>query len=278
MKKANTDSGSDKPLPQMNLEELKAVLKKRGDNKPSYIFAAVERSTESLEYGYVFWLDLMGARNAMKISLPQAARSIMKIHAAALLAKERHPEMEINPVMDGVYGYVGDRKALETCLTEILASLANVFVHEKTASSRFMVRAGVAFGPLISGSALAEGAPILKQNVSYLGSTAIGMAISHAYEAESSAPPFGVYIHESARAFAPTDGKSGPYLVNLWRWFAYNDPLTWALRRTLLEHFGWLEKNPVSAQYDPEARRRHYALAEEYFKLHAVLPLPEDAE
>jgi hypothetical protein len=96
------------------------------------------------------------------------------------------------------------------------------------------------------------------------------MAISHAYEAESLAPPFGVYIHESARAFAPRTTDSYPYRVNLWRWFTDNDALTWAMRRTLLGHFDWIDKNRSAAQCDSEAFNRHKSLAVEYFRLYEL--------
>jgi hypothetical protein len=268
---------SKTPSPETNvdlstasLDDLKKLLKERGDVGPKYLFNAVKEIADVRDYRYVFWLDLMGARNAMKLSLSRAARSIMKIHAAALLTKARHDELEINPVMDGVYGFVEERESLETCLGEILTALANVFVQERVPCNRFMVRAGVAYGPLIPGRSLAEGAEILQKNKSYLGGTAIGMAISHAYEAEGCAPPFGIYIHESARAFAPRTPGSYPYLQNLWRWFDEDEALTWATRKTLLEHFDWLEKNPVSAQYDAEALRRHRNLAVEYFELYKL--------
>ncbi|MDI1336360.1 MAG: hypothetical protein PSU94_09285 [Lacunisphaera sp.] len=268
--KSTTKSSADVLTSEMDLPQLKRLLKARGDALPKYMFSTVEQNTDIRDYRYVFWLDLMGARNLMKLSLPRAARSVMKIHAAALFVKQRHPELEINPVMDGVYGYVSNRDLLETCLTEILAGLANVFVQERVPSSRFMVRAGVAFGPLIPGSSLAAGSTILQQNTRYLGGTAIGMGISHAYEAEGLAPPFGVYIHESARAFAPRRKDAYPYRVNLWRWFENEDALTWATRRTLVHHFDWLEKNSVSAQYDLDAMRRHKSLAIEYFRLHEL--------
>jgi class 3 adenylate cyclase len=255
---------------EMELDQLRRLLKERGDAVPKYLFDAVEEKNDLRDYRYVFWLDLMGARNLMKLSLPRAARSVMKIHAAALLAKEKHRGLSINPVMDGVYGFVRERAVLETCLTDILAALGNVFVQERVSSSRFMVRAGVAFGPIVPGTALAEGALILKRNRAYLGGTAIGMAISHAYEAESCAPPFGVYIHESARAFAPRTEGAYPYRVNLWRWFKDHDPLTWAMRRTLVHHFDWVGKNPAAAQYETEAYCRHRALAVEYFKLYEL--------
>jgi hypothetical protein len=259
-----------------SLAELKQFLKNRGDVGPKYLFNAVKEATDVRDYRYVFWLDLMGARNAMKLSLSRAARSVMKIHAAALLAKQKYQDLEINPVMDGVYGYVEKRELLEKCLREILTALGNVFVQEKVSSSRFMVRAGVAYGPLIPGKVLAIGAPILQQNQDFLGGTAIGMAISHAYEAESCAPPFGVYIHESARAFAPRTPNSYPYLTNLWSWFDDDDALTWGIRRTLVEHFDWLEKNPVASQYDVQALIKHRALADEYFTLHELPKIKSD--
>jgi hypothetical protein len=262
-------------LSAANLDQLRKVLKERGDVGPKYLFNAVKEVADVRDYRYVFWLDLMGARNAMKLSLPRAARSVMKIHSAALLARQLHPGLEINPVMDGVYGYVTTRKLLQSCLAEILKDLANVFVQEKTPSNRFMVRAGVSFGPLVPGVSLAEGAPILQTNREYLRGTAIGMAISHAYEAEGCAPPFGVYIHESARAFAPALPDAYAYSANLWPWFDEDDALWWATRRTLLKHFDWLSKNPVGAQYESEALKKHKALAAEYFRLYE---LEEDEE
>jgi len=269
-------ASSEVRVSEMNLQQLKRLLKKRGDVRPKYMFSTVEQATDIRNYRYVFWLDLMGARNLMRLSLPRAARSVMKIHAAALFAKQQHRELEINPVMDGVYGFVRDRDLLEACLAEILGGLANVFVQERVPSSRFMVRAGVAYGPLIPGNSLAMGAEILQENSRYLGGTAIGMGISHAYEAEGLAPPFGVYVHESARAFAPRTKGSYPYRVNMWRWFDDDDALTWATRRTLLAHLDWLEKNPVAAQYDLDALRRHKSLAIEYFSLHELIAQKND--
>lgn len=270
MKPKKQSTQTDANLPEATLSELKQILKDRGDVGPKYLFNAVKEAIDVKDYKYVFWLDLMGARNAMKLSLSRAARSVMKIHAAALLAKQKHPDLEINPVMDGVYGYVEKRDLLETGLTEIMTALGNVFVQEKFSNNRFMVRAGVAYGPIIPGKDLAAGAPILQQNQDFLGGTAIGMAISQAYEAEGYAPPFGVYIHESARAFAPRMPDSYPYLTNLWSWFDEDDALTWGIRRTLVEHFDWLAKNPVSAQYDAQALIKHRALADEYFKLYEL--------
>src|SRR6202035_1789437 len=113
---------------KLDLKALTRLLKQRGDAKPSFLFKSVEKASDVSDCRYVFWLDLMGANNLMRLSLPRAARSIMKIHGAALLAKQHLRRLEINPVMDGVYGYASERATLETALSEVLASLANVFV------------------------------------------------------------------------------------------------------------------------------------------------------
>ena len=260
----------DSYLSKLSLPELQRQLKDKGDIGPQYLFNAVKEGANIHDYRYVFWLDLMGAGSAMKLSLPRAARSIMKIHAAALLAKKRHDQFEVNPVMDGIYGFAKSRETLEAVLTDILTSLAHVFVHERLPQNRFMVRAGVSFGPLMTGRALAAGAPILKKNKAYLGGTAIGMAISQAYGAESDAPPMGVFIHESARAFAPQDSESHPFITNLWKWLAEDDPLWWAIRLTLVEHFSWLKRNPVGSLYKEDSLLRHKALAGEYFRLYEL--------
>src|SRR4051794_3673886 len=99
IKRATTPS-ADVPASELDLQQLKRLLKTRGDALPKYMFRTVEQTTDIRDYRYVFWLDLMGARNLMKLSLPRAARSVMKIHAAALFAKQKHPKLEINPVMD----------------------------------------------------------------------------------------------------------------------------------------------------------------------------------
>ena len=269
-KKTTKHENKDLPVSEMSLQQLRILLKSRGESGPKYLFSAVENKADLRDYRYVFWLDLMGARNLMKLSLPRAARAVMKIHAAALMTKQNHLKVEINPVMDGVYGVVSNRNLLEICLREMMTALALVFVNEQAPASRFMVHAGVAFGPIVPGRTLAEGAKILRESKEFLNGTAIGMAITHAYEAESCASPFGVYIHESARAFSPGDKGGYPYRTNLWQWFDDEEPLSWALRRTIQEHFIWLEKNPIAAQYEAGAMSRHKALATEYFELHAL--------
>ena len=73
----------------MDLAVLKDLFRSQGDNRPKYLFNSVDKEA-TRNYSYIFWFDLMGAKNLMKLSLPRAARTIMKIHTAAILSQSRN--------------------------------------------------------------------------------------------------------------------------------------------------------------------------------------------
>lgn len=52
---------------------------------------------------YVAWVDLMGAANAMQMSLPGAANFIARIHAAALQAMVVYESVSLHPITDGFF-------------------------------------------------------------------------------------------------------------------------------------------------------------------------------
>lgn len=54
---------------------------------------------------YVCWIDVMGSRSIMLRSASIAANFVMKLHVAALHAKEAvaYPDLELYPMIDGVY-------------------------------------------------------------------------------------------------------------------------------------------------------------------------------
>ena len=49
----------------------------------------------------------------------------------------------------------------------------------------------------------------------------LGIPLVQAFLAESGAPPFGIYVHESARSFAPPN--QSPISHILWRWWLSDD-------------------------------------------------------
>jgi len=47
------------------------------------------------------------------------------------------------------------------------------------------------------------------------------MPLVQAFVAEKTAPPFGVFVHESVRAFGPTNKH--PVTTVLWQWWRKNE-------------------------------------------------------
>ena len=86
-----------------------------------------------------------------------------------------------------------------------------------------------------------------------------------AYRVESSAPPFGGFIHESARAFAASNEV--PFSGRWWRWWKdEDDPLIAEMRVALPQYFAWAESHAQEFDYPKTKIGEHRALAYEYFQ------------
>lgn len=216
---------------------------------------------------YVAWVDMMGANNAMRLSLPRAANFIAKIHVAGLETQSRL-RLDLHPVIDGFYAVALDQAAMLNFLRLLMMKLAVLFTTEGDHSHQFFVRCGLAFGPVILGGDLAAGSECLAGASAYSATVAIGPAISQAFEAEKSAPIFGIYVHESARAFSG-DGEV-PLGNTLFRWWDPKSPSHQAgvetLREKILERLDWLEKNKATNLFSATGRLEEYrSLVAEYF-------------
>ncbi len=78
-----------------------------------------------------------------------------------------------------------------------MRSLAYAFDNEQTEEHRFLVRAGIAFGPFIAPIQMANANRNFERNLAYMQSVFVGCPLNWAYEGESEAPPFGIYIDQS---------------------------------------------------------------------------------
>ncbi|MBX3380848.1 MAG: hypothetical protein KF805_12210 [Phycisphaeraceae bacterium] len=214
---------------------------------------------------YVCWLDMVGAANAMKLSLPRAANFIAKIHVAGQRAKDAN--INVYPAIDGVYAVASRRDHMTDFLRRAYLTLAETFMKEPEQINRFLVRCGLAFGPIVEGASMAKGAPELSGNASYSNGLAVGSAISNAYDAERGAPFFGVFVHESARAFAPSGDQ--PISFALWRWLnpAVKADATYgkAIGKELEKYFTWVESNAATVLFPVEKLPAYRKLTGEYF-------------
>jgi hypothetical protein len=228
---------------------------------------------------YVCWLDLMGAQNIMRRSLAQAARALLKLHDAALrylIAPTEADEppvtyISIQPVIDGVYIRTARRWEMEALLRIVMSDLARRFI-EETPIHQHLFRAGIAFGPVIDAAdpSLSDGLSAWPENAeplakSYLSNIAFGMALSQAYESEGMAPPFGVYVHESARAFAAAGDQPFPSVWFHW-WKDGEIDLKRQLWTGLQAYYAWARERPLALGYALDRIEAHLARAREYFQ------------
>lgn len=238
------------------------------DTRPYFNAAGIAKSIENC---YVAWLDLMGARNAMGRALSRAANYVGKIHVAAIDAAKKH-ELDVYPVIDGCYFIASKKRNLEAALATAMARLAAVFIHEEDPAMRFLVRGGIAAGRVVHGRNIAICSDTLRQAAHYSDCLAIGTAISQAYLAEQSAPPFGFWVDITARAFR--EEKAHPFAVTYWRWWEHIEDdanCDKSIRQRVLgnaikQHYQWLSRNQRSEEYDKDRLAKHMGSAAEYFR------------
>lgn len=221
-------------------------------------------------YDYVCWLDVMGTGNQMLRSLPIAANFIFKLHCAVIEAVEElncDPQLlRLYPVMDGVYISAARRDPLQKVLQQALCRLATTFLNEAKPYHRFLVRGAVAFGPLYHGRDLHNDVSYALSNHPQIrDSILMGLPMAQAYRDEGLAPPFGIAIHSSARAFAP--GHDSPFPFIWLDWFRHSrpaiDPSEMLVQ--LNDYFEWQSDHFNLTGYAPERIKHHRQLANEYY-------------
>lgn len=214
---------------------------------------------------YVAWVDVMGTQVSMSRSIKITANFIFKLHIAALRANVGG--VKIYPVMDGFYAASPNRNQMLVFLRNVYKSVAEEFNATVESHHRFMIRGGLAFGPVIHGQDVGECAQELANNAAYSNSVLLGMPMVQAHLSERDAPPFGVSVHESARAFAP-DGTEPLHWI-WWKWKNINDDslTVWnTLRDQLMAHFDWCNARAQAIAYSPDRIEAHRRMVEQYFQ------------
>lgn len=214
---------------------------------------------------YVLWVDIMGSQGKMLRGLRTASIPLMKLHVAALEAQKKNTHKPINlyPVIDGIYVVCEDLGPLEFFISDVFRSMGAEFIMLEQ-WERSVIRGAIAYGPVILGGESVEGSGILKES-SYAESILLGMPLVQAFVAEKTAPPFGVFVHESVRAFGPTNKH--PVTTVLWQWWRKNEEnykIARALLPSLNEYYDWCAIHPISSDYSPDRLSAHRALAHEY--------------
>ncbi|MFH1687421.1 MAG: hypothetical protein ABIE70_07870 [bacterium] len=218
---------------------------------------------------YVCWLDVMGTQNSMLRSVKTAANFVAKLHDAVLTQAKQNDTKSIRlfPMMDGVYIKSPRQGPLRYFLSGVLRQLAETFLQEKTPWFRFLVRGCIAFGPLVDGKDITDemASRSLFANPDYRNTILLGIALAQAFRGERQAPPFGISIDESARAFAGCDEE--PFSFIWWDWYSKSDPPLdqQKMYDALVEHFDWCITHSITIGYEIERIKHHKNLVEEYW-------------
>jgi hypothetical protein len=210
---------------------------------------------------YVAWVDVMGIQGIMSRSLPISANFVFKLHIVALEAPRNN--VELYPVMDGIDAVSSDQAAIVAFLDYLFVHLADLFVSTPDTRHRFLVKGALAFGPIIHGSWLpAPASTMLDENAP--SRCAILLGIPMIQLDERNAPPFGLFVDESARAFAPANQL--PLKVAWWTWFRLNQwqALAQELRQELENYFTWCLGRAQAIGYEAERIEAHRKLARQY--------------
>ena len=212
---------------------------------------------------YVAWIDVMGTQAAMSRSLSGTANFIFKLHTAAL--QSPHATLSLYPVMDGLYAASPNQQEMLEFLRSIFQSVAEEFNQATEPLHRFIIRAALAFGPCVHGrNVTQQSSQVLSANAAYRDSVLLGLPMVQAHVGESSAPPFGVFVHESARTFAPA-GQS-PLHHTWWRWSSQANQQSWTtLAKILPEHLNWCETHALPIGYAAERILVHKEMVKQYF-------------
>jgi hypothetical protein len=212
---------------------------------------------------YVAWVDVMGIQSAMSRSLSISANFIFKLHIAALGAPRN--SVQLYPVMDGFYASSPNKEDILNFLRSVMSSVGQTFLETTEPLHKFIVRGALAFGPVVHGSQVPETVDSgLVGHDQYKSSILLGMPIVQANKSEGSAPPFGIYLHESVRAFAP-DGEQ-PFHHVWWKWVNPDLVPVWNnLLQQLNAHYDWCSGKPNRLLYDASRIAAHKQLANEYF-------------
>jgi hypothetical protein len=220
-----------------------------------------EQKLDDPKASYVAWVDMMGARNSMSQSLAASANHIGRVHLAILLSQTK--DVRTYPVMDGAYITSEKRAPIMETLRGFFGLCAEYFEVTDKPEHRFLVRGGLAHGPVVHGSDIPSACnKDLSKNPEYSRNLLFGIPMIQANRSESLAPPFGLYLDESVRSFSEPGAQ--PFSGVWWKWWS---AIPKGFLDRLEEHFHWCEKNWRRIEYKEDRLKEHFDMARQYFGL-----------
>jgi hypothetical protein len=231
---------------------------------------------------FIAWCDGMGTGQCLARSLHQAANSVFKLHSAFSIARRNLRAVRCYPVMDGVYVTSPTRADMQEVLKSAFCELAREFINKPSIKHMHMMRAGLAFGPTLHGTDTGEAfygtyhgytttREMFKESDldDVRRHVVLSPAMILAYEAERSAPPFGIFVDDSAKSYPQlTEGTGGGFRSSLYQWWTGDEAareVAGKLYDQIEFYLNKSETHSVGVQYAKERIEKHRILATEYF-------------
>lgn len=207
---------------------------------------------------YVCWIDIMGTKDTMLESIEKASNFILRFHSFCIKAIKNKSKVKCYPLMDGAFITSTDFSAVRTVIASVFKDLAEVFLTEDCFAHQFVVRGAIAYGDIVHGGNITdEICTDIANEDSYKSSLLFGLPMIQAYKSENEAPPFGIYIHESARTI---NGLQGRYYA-----WCNEERLRNQLKENLTLYFNWCEKFSNYLKLDNEKINVYKKKVDEFF-------------
>lgn len=215
---------------------------------------------KSLDNQYVLYIDVMGMKTTMYRSFERSAIFMGKLHVVLVEVSEQVQGVSVYPVMDGAYVTARQYGQISEFIKILYTRLGRVFVETKNLAECFIVRAGLAYGPIVTGDSIGEEvSPVLNEKADYKKHLLFGFPVVLAAIGEESAPPFGVYLDVTVRTAAGTN------LAGIWfKWCS--DPLLRSSMGNQMEnYYKYAESHSEELKYDEKKIEEHKRKAVQFW-------------
>ena len=229
---------------------------------------------------YVLWIDNMGTSARMSVSIQQSANFLLKLHQAIQKASEGKNGLRVYPIMDAAYVTSKTQDEMLSFINSLFTILTLEFIRQEDPEHQFLVRGSLSYGPVYHAQDLIpwmtrDESGDESGDESYWEKVLLGIPIIQAYDSEGKAPPMGVFVHETARAFSPENEKLLPYVWDVWQVPQLlkgnnlgidGNELWFELNKSLILYFDWCKQHSLRIGYSEDAIERHKKLWEAYYK------------
>ncbi|MBN9225753.1 MULTISPECIES: hypothetical protein [Legionella] len=218
---------------------------------------------------YVCWLDLMGTKSLMERSPTTCTIKICQLHNCLSTKKDtlgiNNETLKIYPVMDGAFITSKNQSCLKKYLNLVFNSMAKDFIETERHLYQSIIRACIAYGPLGHGSDIKSD----KISGDYKKTLLFGLPMTQAYSSEKKAPPFGIYVDKSARAFSPSSNK--PFTTRWHIWFE-SDYNAEKLMDEMKKLYNWAREMSFCLPYNEEVIELHEKSNKQYLSYYINNP------